>query len=256
MEFHDAANIFPLDEENIPELAADIKKHGLQVPIETLDGKIIDGRRRWTACQKAKVTPQFKAIATDDPVAHVLSLNLHRRHLTSSQLAMVGGRAVELYERYGEEAKKRQKARKGNQPGASVDTEPHLPKVRTRDKVGEAFGISGRTVGAAKKVLEQGIPELIDAVDEGKIPVRIAEKIADLEKDAQRETVGNPKAHQTFKQEKKQEPEEEAKPSGKQVGVGVIRANEAINSLTRIPKNDPLRQRGLQLVKDWIRHNQ
>ena len=36
-------------------------------------------------------------------------------------------------------------------------------------------------------------------------------------------------------------------------GVGVLRANEAIEILTRIPKNDPLRNRGFQIVTDWIK---
>ncbi len=30
-------------------------------------------------------------------------------------------------------------------------------------------------------------------------------------------------------------------------------ANEAIDALKRIPKNDPLRKRGFQIVTDWIR---
>jgi len=38
-------------------------------------------------------------------------------------------------------------------------------------------------------------------------------------------------------------------------GMGVIRANEAINCLIRIPKNDVLRKRGFQIVTDWIENN-
>lgn len=38
-------------------------------------------------------------------------------------------------------------------------------------------------------------------------------------------------------------------------GVGVIRANEAINALMRIPRKDALRARGFQMVQDWIRAN-
>jgi hypothetical protein len=36
-------------------------------------------------------------------------------------------------------------------------------------------------------------------------------------------------------------------------GVGVLRANEAIDVLKRIPKNDALRKRGFQIVTDWIK---
>jgi len=38
-------------------------------------------------------------------------------------------------------------------------------------------------------------------------------------------------------------------------GVGVSRAHEALNCLMRIPKNDPLRERGFQVVADWIDQN-
>ena len=44
-------------------------------------------------------------------------------------------------------------------------------------------------------------------------------------------------------------------PTGARPGVGIIRASEAINCLIRIPKNDPLRKRGFQIVTDWIKHN-
>jgi hypothetical protein len=37
-------------------------------------------------------------------------------------------------------------------------------------------------------------------------------------------------------------------------GKGVILAQEAINSLRRIRKNDALRERAFQIVEDWIRH--
>lgn len=56
MDFHEAANIFPIDEEHIDELADDIRKNKQLVPIELLDGKVIDGRRRWLACLKAAAT--------------------------------------------------------------------------------------------------------------------------------------------------------------------------------------------------------
>lgn len=38
-------------------------------------------------------------------------------------------------------------------------------------------------------------------------------------------------------------------------GVGLLRANEALNALSRIQKDDPFRERGLQMVADWIEHN-
>ena len=79
MEFHEAANIFPLDDEHIDELAKDIREQKQQVPIEIFDGKIIDGRRRYMACKIAGVEPSTRRVSPTDPIAYVLSLNLHRR---------------------------------------------------------------------------------------------------------------------------------------------------------------------------------
>ena len=39
------------------------------------------------------------------------------------------------------------------------------------------------------------------------------------------------------------------------IGKGVFLAHEAINHLTRIPKNDALRERGLEIVMDWCRRS-
>ena len=36
---------------------------------------------------------------------------------------------------------------------------------------------------------------------------------------------------------------------------GISKSHEAINSLTRIPRDDPLRERAFQIVGDWIDHN-
>lgn len=44
-------------------------------------------------------------------------------------------------------------------------------------------------------------------------------------------------------------------PTNGRTPVGVLRGHEALNSLTRIPKNDGQRERGLQIVTDWIDRN-
>ena len=90
--FHPAANLFPLLEVESPEfgeLVQDIREHGLLQPIVLCDGKILDGRNRYRACQHAGVEPRFVEWSGDSPTAYVLSLNLHRRHLTDGQRAMI-----------------------------------------------------------------------------------------------------------------------------------------------------------------------
>lgn len=181
LQFHDAANIFPMDDEHIEELAKDLAGNGLHNPIETLDGLILDGRRRYMACRIAGVEPQFKAVSVEDPIAYVLSLNLHRRHLTPTQLSMVGARASTLREKLTSEAKERQ--REGGKSKGKENL-PY-PAGQTRDIIGKAVGVSGKSIDYAAKVLRSGTPKLIAAVDADKIAVSTAAKMSLLPADRQ-----------------------------------------------------------------------
>ncbi len=186
MQFHEAANIFPMmsDEEAIG-LLDDIRENGLQKPIETFEGKILDGRNRYLACLKLGEDFDYEYIelddSIDDPVAYVLSANLHRRHLSESQRSMVGAKAEKAGKKYKKAAKERQGKRTdlgqddipANCPGSSGDS---------RDAVGAAVGVSGKSIDRAAKVINQGVPALVEAVDSGSIPVSRAAEIADLPK--------------------------------------------------------------------------
>ena len=55
---------------------------------------ILDGRRRYEACQAIGVLREFRDFGGDDPAACVLSANLARCHLSENQRAMVGARLV------------------------------------------------------------------------------------------------------------------------------------------------------------------
>ena len=55
-EFHPLADIFPmLDDNELKALAEDIKTKGLTEPITLYEGKVLDGRNRYRACDLAKV---------------------------------------------------------------------------------------------------------------------------------------------------------------------------------------------------------
>ena len=98
---HPAADVFPMmSDEDLDKLAAHIKANGLQHPIVLHAVKhadhragnlqLIDGRNRLEAMERAgivveekrRVLPHYK-----DPVAHIIGLNIHRRHLTKQQQA-------------------------------------------------------------------------------------------------------------------------------------------------------------------------
>ena len=92
MEFHAAAMFFPLmTGEEFERFKADINAHGLRVPVQLWQGKIIDGRNRYRACQELGVdvrTEELVDLVGKDPTAYVLTVNLHRRHLSASQRAI------------------------------------------------------------------------------------------------------------------------------------------------------------------------
>lgn len=254
IQFHPAANIFPLLEgEELSALAENIKERGLQKPIELLDGKIIDGRNRKTACLMAGVEPEFITIKTDDPMAYVLSANLHRRQLDQSQKAMVAGRARDWYDKRAAERKTAGQKAGGHARHEDSSLRANLPHStdagRSRDKAAQAVGVGGRTVDYATRVLKKGTQELVDAVDSKQIAVSTAARIAELPVSQQKEII---KGERPIPKDRTTPDEIEP---GKFRGVGVLRANEAIDALKRIPKNDPLRKRGFQIVTDWIKAN-
>ena len=90
---HPKADIFPmLDQDELTNLAADIKLNGLRHPIVIGDVEgvtmLIDGRNRLAACKIAGVEPKTKQMNGEDPETLILSENIHRRHLNKSQVAM------------------------------------------------------------------------------------------------------------------------------------------------------------------------
>ena len=98
-EFHPIANLFPLmSEEELDKLANDITCNGVQVPIwRHRDGRIIDGRNRFLACQKAGVECPSKIYSGDLSLASfVVALNLQRRHLTTDQRAAIAAELANL----------------------------------------------------------------------------------------------------------------------------------------------------------------
>lgn len=122
MQFHDYANLFPMmPEEDLRSLAEDIRANGLHQPIVVYQGKILDGRNRWRACELAGVEPQVcdaaGVMGDGDAARFVVSLNLHRRHLSQSQLATVARDLLPVFEA---EAKERQKASGGDRKSAAA----------------------------------------------------------------------------------------------------------------------------------------
>lgn len=89
-ELHPLCSLFPrLAGAEFEALKADIKANGLNTPIVLAGGMILDGGNRYHACLEVGVTPSFVNFTGTNLVSHVLSANLHRRHMTPGQHAAI-----------------------------------------------------------------------------------------------------------------------------------------------------------------------
>jgi hypothetical protein len=90
--FHPLADKFPLmDDAELKTLAEDIAARGLLHKIAIHEGKIIDGRNRYLAAKLGEVTltsdnfREMRSCGVSDPLVFVISMNIHRRHLTAEK---------------------------------------------------------------------------------------------------------------------------------------------------------------------------
>lgn len=167
---HPLAGLFPmLGEDDLRRLADDIETRGQEEPVWLLDGKILDGRNRDAACHLIGIDAWTKEYEGKDPLGFVLSLNLHRRHLTDSQRAMVAARIVDW-------------------ENGMNQTTAGSANVQTR-VAARRLSISERAVAAAKRVRDHGVVALADAIRDGRISVSAGEAISHLERQAQDEVL-------------------------------------------------------------------
>lgn len=98
MKTHPVADLFPMmGEDELAALAEDIKANGLKHPIvRDEEGRIVDGRNRFKACELVDVEPQFIETNGDDPLGLVVSLNIKRRNLTAGQRAAAAAEASKM----------------------------------------------------------------------------------------------------------------------------------------------------------------
>lgn len=188
IKIHPAATLFPqMSEGEFAKLKEDIRANGLRSPIVFWRGQLIDGRHRIQACEELGIMwDNFaeEADADQDPVKVALSLNLHRRHLNPSQLAMVADKVRGIYDEEAKESRKRKpKSEVVNLPQQKLDS------GKSRDKAAESVGVSGSLADAAKKVRAKGTPELQAAVESGEVAVTAAALVADLPQKKQVEIV-------------------------------------------------------------------
>jgi hypothetical protein len=167
MKVHPAAEIFPMIKgKEFDDFVEDIKLNGLREPIVIdQDGQLLDGRNRLAACKQLGIACETRTVSTDNPVGLILSFNLHRRHLTASQLALVGARIASLpvgvNARYVAARSRDRSATESDEPIALYTTE----EIADRLKIGTA------TLTRGRRVLNEGTPEEIEAIEQGESTV-------------------------------------------------------------------------------------
>jgi ParB-like nuclease family protein len=153
--FHPLADVLPLlSQKQYGELVESIKVQGLLEPITLYEDKILDGRNRYRACLDASVKPVTEDFKGKDPIAFVLGKNLHRRHLTVGQRAMVAAKYAKLP--------------KGD-VWKGVSGARNRASSLTRKEAAELLSISEYAVDQAKVVHANGTPEEIASVVDGKV---------------------------------------------------------------------------------------
>jgi ParB-like chromosome segregation protein Spo0J len=210
--------------------------------------ELIAGQRRLEAAKLLnwREVPCIVSGAFDDPVAALIAErdeNTCRKDFLPSEAATLG-KALEKIER--EAARKRQHAsrtKKGQKVGTAQGGGklplPSSAKGKTRDRVAEAVGMSGKTYEKAKAVVEAA----------EKDPAQHAETVAEMDRtgkvDAAYKKVKSVPAE---KEKDSAMSEKEFKARERTMNL----ANQAINCLCEIRPNDPLRERAFKMVANFI----
>lgn len=175
VQVHPAADLFPLlTGDEFAALVTDIQEHGQREPVTLHEGKILDGRNRWRACDEIGIEPKTQEWDRQGSItAFIWSMNGPRRHLTPSQRAAI---ALEMLPHFEAEARARlSTAGQSAAPGRSAEkgTE-RFPEVsqgvplvgEAREQAARTVGVNAHYVSDAKRIKEQA-PEVFEEVRTG-----------------------------------------------------------------------------------------
>jgi ParB-like chromosome segregation protein Spo0J len=273
MKFHEYANIYRmLPDDDLQRLAEDIKAKGQLLPITSYEGKILDGRNRYRACEIAGIEPKVDEYAGDDPLGMVVSLNDHRRHDDPTERALVGERMASL--------------KNGEMGNGRVGSPRGLPTpVVTMQRAAELAGTSPSQIKRVRKAKRDGVPVLVEMLESGDITPATADLVASLPTEEQQKAVlggvaGVKEAAKKLKNTRREyakplPPEESLDESQSppqsngydgsaeidedtpkpEPGVAMVYARTALDALNKIPKRDPSRSKAIQMIAEWLKTN-
>lgn len=143
---HPFSNLMPMmsEEERARQLAADIKRNGLQVRIDLFEGMILDGRNRYRALKSLGITPaeeHFKLFTGTriEAEAYVISTNLHRRQLNNKQKQEFAQAMIAKYPTESDRALGRLTSLSKNTIAAAREALANSPEKRKADGFAKAW---------------------------------------------------------------------------------------------------------------------
>jgi len=165
---------------DVEALASSISGIGLLQPIGiTSDNELVFGERRLEAFKSlGKTHIPTRIVDLDSLVKGEHDENEMRKQFTPSEREAIAAKIERL-----------SPERRGR-PGENVAHVPHLKGEKTRDIAAKQAGFSSTSqYRNTKKVVEQGSPELVDAMDTGIASIRAAADLAELPQNEQAEVV-------------------------------------------------------------------
>lgn len=156
---HPAAELFPMmSETEFQAMKEDIRVHGQNDDVLVWNGTLLDGRNRLRACTELGIEAGWSEIPkTTDPVAWVLSHNLHRRHLTTAQRAMVAEKLANLLQ--------------GDNQHSKEDAQIC---ASSQSEAAKQLKVSRRSVQTAKRVRTKASKKVVAAVEAGTMSLNAA----------------------------------------------------------------------------------
>jgi ParB-like chromosome segregation protein Spo0J len=172
---HPFAGLFDLlSTRELADLSDNIAAHGQREPVMIHRNMILDGRNRYRACRLKGLPVRCEQFlgTNDEALDYVISKNVYRRHLSSSQRAL----AMASYEEYRHGGRRRNLVfQDADLRADGIEAAKPAP---TRAELAERGHVSERLINSAAVVRDHGTPELNEALRAGDIAASAAEQIA------------------------------------------------------------------------------
>jgi ParB-like nuclease domain len=167
------------------DLVDDIRRNGQLLPIVKRGGEIIDGRKRFRACEILGLTPLAIDMRPDqDPETLSYSLNVLRTHYTDGQRALFAERRATATRADGP-LRKNGKFAGLRESNGTAD----LARVVTVEEAAAEVAVSPSTVRAARRLRQRATVEVVEAVAAGRLSLHAGSAIARAPKSEQAETL-------------------------------------------------------------------